>query len=137
MKLKAILFLTLCSIAFAEEKDDPFRDIFFPPELVIQNQQLLGLTEEQRTFLRTEIRQSQSAFTDLQWKLQDEMEKLLGLLRQTPADEQRSIAQLDKVLAAEHDIKKAQVTLMLRIRNDLRPEQLAKLKELQAKSRAR
>jgi len=128
--------LTIClmlSSAFLRAQDDPFRDIFFPPELVIQNQQALGLSDDQRNYLSSEVSRAQATFTELQWKLQDEIGKLTTLLRQQPADEQKSLGQLDKVLAVERDVKKAQVTLMLRMRNNLHPEQIAKLREIQAK----
>src|SRR5215469_5656363 len=117
--------LTIClmlSSAFLRAQDDPFRDIFFPPELVIQNQQALGLSDDQRNYLSSEVSRAQATFTELQWKLQDEIGKLTTLLRQQPADEQKSLGQLDKVLAVERDVKKAQVTLMLRMRNNLHPE---------------
>jgi Spy/CpxP family protein refolding chaperone len=136
MKRKLILIAILFGAFAARAEDDPFRDVFFPPELIMQNQQALGLTEDQRNSLRSEILKAQTAFTELQWKLQDEMEKLLGLVRQQPADERRSLAQLDRVLAEEREVKRAQVTLMLRIRNALRTEQVAKLKELQARARS-
>jgi Spy/CpxP family protein refolding chaperone len=48
-------------------------------------------------------------------------------------DEQHVLAQLEKVLAAEREIKKEQVTLLVRIKNKLTPEQQGKLTELRGK----
>ncbi len=97
----------------------------------MENQQAIGLTEEQRDALRNEIRQATRQFTDMQWALQDEMERLLTLLKPPKVDEKLATAQLDKVLGAEREIKRAQFTLLVRLRNKLNPEQQAKLREIQ------
>ena len=102
------------------------------PELVIQHQEEIGLSGEQRDYLKTEIRQAQLKFTDYQWKLQDEMEKLVALVKQPRVDEQQVLAQLERVLAAEREIKREQVTLLVRIKNKLTPEQQAKLLDLRS-----
>ena len=112
---------------------DPFGGSFFPPELVIQNQQAIGLSDEQKTYFRTEIRDAQLKFTDLQWKLQDEMEKMVSLVKQPRVDEQQVLAQLDKVLTAEREMKRAQIALLVHIKNKLTPDQQAKLDDIRAK----
>jgi Spy/CpxP family protein refolding chaperone len=112
---------------------DPLGQSFFPPELVIQNQQAIGLTDEQKTYLRTEIRDAQLKFTDLQWKLQDEAEKMIALARQPHVDEQQALAQLEKVLSLEREVKRAQITLLVHIKNKLTPDQQAKLEDLRGK----
>ena len=115
--------------------DDPFGRNFFPPELVMQHQEAIGLTAEQKEYLKAEIRQAQVKFTELQWKLQDEAEKLVSIVKQPRMDEGQLLAQLDRVLAAERDVKRAQVTLVARIKNKLTPEQQAKLEELRRSPR--
>src|SRR5271169_6710035 len=45
-------------------------------------------------------------------------------------DEQQALAQLEKVLAAEREIKREQVTLLVCIKNILTPDQQAKLSVL-------
>jgi Spy/CpxP family protein refolding chaperone len=138
MKSKFLATLALLSAAFAQQpQDDPFKDYLFPPELVMQNQQALGLTEDQKNYLRTELRQAQQRFTELQWKLEDEMEHLTLLLRESTVDEPKTLAQLEKVLAAERDIKHTQMSLLIRIKNHLKPEQQARLQEIQNKSRGK
>ncbi len=138
MKSKFLMTFALLSAGFAQQpQDDPFKDYLFPPELVMQNQQALGLTEEQKNYLKNELRQAQQRFTELQWKLEDEVERLTLLLREHTVDEPKALAQLKKVLAAEHDIKQVQMTLLIRIKDHLKPEQQARLQEIQNKSRAR
>jgi Spy/CpxP family protein refolding chaperone len=128
----ALLFAA--GAARAQQPDqDPIGQSFFAPELVIQHQEAIGLSAEQKDYFKTEIRAAQLKFTELQWKLQDEMEKLVILIKQPRVDEPQGLAQLEKVLAAEREIKRQQVTLLVRIKNKLTPEQQAKLSDLRTK----
>src|SRR5882762_2303560 len=97
------------------------------------DQDPIGLGAEQKEYLKTEIRQAQLKFTELQWKLQDEMEKLVALVKRPRVDEQQVLAQLEKLLAAEREIKREQVTLLVRIKNKLTAEQQGKLLEIRSK----
>ena len=131
--LCAVFFLTTGAARAQQPDQDPIGQNFFAPELVIQHQEAIGLSAEQKEYLKTEIRQAQLKFTELQWKLQDEMEKLISLVKQPRVDEQQVLAQLEKVLAAEREIKREQVTLLVRIKNKLTTEQQAKLLEMRSK----
>jgi Spy/CpxP family protein refolding chaperone len=117
-----------------QPEQDPIGQSFFAPELVIQHQEAIGLSAEQKDYFKSEIRQAQLKFTELQWKLQDEMEKLVTLVKQLHVDEQQVLGQLEKVLAAEREVKREQVTLLVRIKNKLTPEQQGKLLELRSKT---
>ncbi len=135
--LCAMFMLAAGAVRAQQPDQDPVGQSFFAPELVIQHQEAIGLSGEQKDYFKGEIRQAQLKFTELQWKLQDEMEKLLSLVKQPRVDEQQALAQLDKVLAAEREIKKEQVTLLVRIKNKLTPEQQSKLSELRGKQASR
>src|SRR5512138_3674543 len=102
--LIALLLLTVGVVRAQQPANDPLGEAFFPPELVMQHQQTIGLTEQQKTFLKTTLRKAQTQFTELQWQLSDESEKLAALVKQEPVDEQAVLAQLDKVLNAEREI---------------------------------
>ena len=129
-----VMYVLAAGTARAQQPDqDPIGQSFFAPELVIQHQEAIGLNAEQKDYFKAEIRQAQLKFTELQWKLQDEVEKLVSLVKQPRVDEQQALAQLEKVLAAEREIKKEQVTLLVRIKNKLTPEQQGKLAELRTK----
>ena len=135
--LCAMLVLAAGAVRAQQPGEDPIGQSFFAPELVIQHQEAIGLNAEQKDYFKGEIRQAQLKFTELQWKLQDEMEKLISLVKQPRVEEQQALAQLDKVLAAEREIKKEQVTLLVRIKNKLTPEQQSKLAELRGKPATR
>ena len=130
----ALLLFAAGGLRGQQPDQDPIGQSFFAPELVIQHQEAIGLNDEQKTFFKTEIRAAQAKFTDLQWKLRDEMEKLVALVKQPRVDEKEALAELERVLAIEREIKRAQVTLLVRIKNKLTPEQQAKLAEIRSKS---
>ncbi|HYL74367.1 MAG TPA: periplasmic heavy metal sensor [Bryobacteraceae bacterium] len=133
-----ILSLLLFSPLVAQQPpEDPMRDVLFPPEAVMQHQQAIGLNDEQKNNLKTEVRQAQTKFTELQWTLQDEVERLVALLKQPKVDEKQAAAELDKVLAAEREIKRTQLMLLIRIKNNLTPAQQVQLRELVDKSKSK
>ena len=131
----AILFLA-CAAAIAQQPPpghDPVGETLFPPELIMQNQKTIGLDDNQKGLIRGEIIKAQGRFTELQWQLQDAMESLTSLLKQDKVDEQQVLAQLDKVLNLERDIKRAQISLLVRLKNKLTPEQQGRLRALRGK----
>ena len=136
MKLAILALATLmlsASTALRAQQpggQDPIGANLFPPELVMQHQQEIGLTDEQRSYITGEIQQAQKRATDLQWQLQREVETMAELLQHDTVDETRTMAQLDRVLAAEREIKRIQLTLVVRIRNRLTSDQRARLTAL-------
>lgn len=133
----AVALLTALSAAArpaaAQASRDPVGDNFFPPHLLVQNQQELGLTEEQKESIQDEVRKAQDQFQDLQQRLQKEMAALGDLLRQDKTDEKKALEQLDKVLDAERAIKRAQLAVAVAVKNMLTPEQQAKARVLREK----
>ena len=69
----------------------------------------------------------------MQWDMQSESEKLVQLLKARPVDENAVLAQVDQVLKREREIKKAQISLLVRIKNLLTDWQQNKLMELRRK----
>ncbi len=110
------------------------QQFFFPPELVMRNQQALELTEEQRDYIVKEIQQAQSEFTGLRWDVQNETQHLKQLLEKRDLDEAELLAQFETVLDLERNIKRTQLIVAVRIRNVLNDEQLKKLEQLKAKA---
>jgi Spy/CpxP family protein refolding chaperone len=129
------LLVPMFLVAQQPSGPDPIMDTLFPPELVMAHQKAIGLDDAQKNDIRGELLKAQTRFTDLQWQLQDAMESLTALLRKNPADEGQVLAQLDKVLAAERELKRTQFGLLVRIRNRLTPEQQARLQKLRGDSK--
>ena len=106
---------------------------FFPPELVMQHQTEIGLQDSQRATLTSAIQQTQSKFMDMQWKLSAEGEKMGRLLQGPQVDEAAVLEEVDRILNLEREIKKAQISLMVRIKNTLTPAQQANLSEIRSR----
>ena len=109
---------------------DPFGRFFFPPEMVMQHQGEIGLTDAQRATLMTAIQQAQAKFVDAQFRLSAEGEKFAHLLQGASIEESQALEQVDRILALEREVKRAQVGLMVRIKNTLTAAQQAKLNQL-------
>jgi Spy/CpxP family protein refolding chaperone len=138
--MKKLMFIILSALVtettlFAQQNitDDPLAKAFFPPELVMQNQQAINLTEAQRNSLIKEIQNAQTEFMSLQWDLQKETEKLKFLVEKEKPVEAEVTEQLGQLLAIENKIKKRQISLLVRIKNLLTSEQQVKLRQLRSK----
>jgi len=130
-----ILLLLILSIPAAAAEspspgDDPLARHLFPPERVMGHAQEIGLDDAQRTAIRKEVQKAQSKFLDLQFDIQTEMETMVRLVKENKVDESKVLAQLDRVLSLEKEIKKTQISLLVRIKNTLTQAQQAKLSEM-------
>jgi len=134
MKSMLTLFIALLAVAASAQQpppgDDPIARQLFPPELIMAQSQKIHLNDQQRNTIKAEVQRAQSKFFDLQWDLKEAGESMAQMLQQTPIDEARVLQQADKVMALEHEIKKIQLTLLIRIKNALTPEQIAQLRQL-------
>ena len=109
---------------------DPLAHLMFPPDMIMNHARQLNLTEEQKAFMRSEIQKTTASFQDLQWKLQDQMELLQETMKSTSVNEQQALAQLDKVLELEREIKRLHIGLAVRLKNRLTPEQQDQLHKM-------
>jgi Spy/CpxP family protein refolding chaperone len=106
---------------------------FFPPELVMQHQTEIALQDSQRAALTSAVQQAQAKFMDAQWKLSAEGEKMGKLLQGPRVDEAQVLEEVDRILALEREIKRGQISLMVRIKNTLTPQQQAKLADIRGR----
>lgn len=132
MKGLTFIFLLLAPVFVPAQSnsDDPLGKAFFSPDLVMQNQQAIGLTETQRASILKEMQSAQSEFMALQWDMQKESEKLRVLAEKENPVESEVITQLDRLLSIESKVKHRQVALMIRIKNWLTVEQQGKLRKI-------
>jgi Spy/CpxP family protein refolding chaperone len=109
---------------------DPIGEQVFPPELILQHQRAISLTDAQRTTLVAEIKRVQGSAIDKQVDLQRGVERLIDALKPDRVDEALALAQLDTVLAAEREVKRQHIALAARLKNLLTPEQQQQLRQL-------
>ena len=129
-KLLFVLFVLTAGAWAQKPGDDPIAQALFPPELVMKYHQEINLDEGQSRAIKEAIQRAQTKFLDMQWDMQAEAEKLVKLLRARPVDESAVLAQMDQVLNREREIKKAQISLLIHIKNLLSEAQQNKLMEL-------
>ncbi len=134
--LSAVVLATLISVAAvgqqpppgpAAPQDDPLARVLFPPELVMQHQQDIALRAEQRATITKAIQDFQTKVVDLQWRMQDQAQRLAAQLDKPVVDQAAALAQVDEVLGVEREVKRAHLTLLIQIKNALSAEQQAKL----------
>jgi Spy/CpxP family protein refolding chaperone len=107
-----------------------FLEHVFPPSLIMGNQEAIGLTDAQRKAIIEAMGESEKQLLELRWKLEAESEKLGKLLDAAQVDESAALAQADRVMELEGQLKRAHLALLLRIKNQLTPAQQEKLKGL-------
>jgi Spy/CpxP family protein refolding chaperone len=136
-KIIAVVALALGAASFAGAQDpnrppggDPLASYLYPPELIMANQRVINLTDAQRNSLQQAISDAQGKFVGLQFKMSSEVENLQRLLQPATVDEAKVLDQVDRVLGVEREIKRAQVGLMIRIKNLLTQQQQAQLSTL-------
>ncbi len=109
---------------------DPLARYLFPPELIMANQDAIHLTDSQRNSLQQAMTDAQGKFIAMQFKMSSEVERLQTLLKSSSVDETQVLEQVDRVLAVERDVKRAQLSLMIRIKNMLSAQQQSRLNQL-------
>jgi len=129
-----LLLIGVSSTTWAEAPagDDPFSRFLFAPDRVMSHSLEIGLQDSQKTAIRNEVQRVQSKFLDSQFELQGESEKMVRLLQEGTVDEAKALAQADRILTLEREIKRTQISLLVRIKNILTPAQQAKLVEIQS-----
>jgi Spy/CpxP family protein refolding chaperone len=128
-----ILLASLCPLFAADDSKkaaDPFAGAYFPPELVLMARERIALTQEQQDALRARLEKTQPRSDELRAKLERETAALAALAKQERIEETALLAQLDKVLDVERELKHLHVGLAVAIKNLLTPEQQTKLREI-------
>lgn len=103
---------------------------FFHPRLVLANAQRIDLTEPQRRQIQGAFTESQEEYRRLRFELGNAMTLIAGIAVQHPVDADSILDQLDRVLDIERAIKRAQLLLLVRIKNTLTPDQHVLLDEI-------
>jgi Spy/CpxP family protein refolding chaperone len=120
----------------SEQPDQGFEQHLFPPEAIMQFQQKIQLRVEQRTAITQAIQQLQSKVIDLQWQMQAETQKLNEIMQSPTINEANALAQVDRVLSIEREVKRTHLGTLIRIKNTLDRSQQTALDSLFRASRS-
>ncbi|HKS07207.1 MAG TPA: hypothetical protein VJR92_12940 [Gemmatimonadaceae bacterium] len=148
--MKRMLVLALCLISVSASAQDTARvrtDAITPkdarkpapsesftrcliaPETVMEHQAEIGLDAVQRTRIIDEMAAAQAQFTKLQWELTAVQQQVTRELRRPNVDES-VLKQFDAMLQLENQLKRAQLTVLIRVKNVLTPQQQAQVRTL-------
>ena len=112
--------------------DDPIARSLFEPELIMKHRRAISLSDEQRDAISRLIKELQGKVVSLQWELQEQVAALSTELARPRVDLDRAQDRMGSVLQTERRIKEAHLTLLIRIKNVLTPQQQESLKKLRA-----
>ena len=119
-------------VRYMQTQSEDFSRGLFTPELIMRHYREIGLSTEQRATITEAIRILQSDVVDPQWRLMEVSQNLTELLESTPIDEAQALSVIDQVFEAEAEIKRANISALIRIKNALTQEQRDRLTELRS-----
>ena len=128
--LVAAAVFSLSTAAIADTKQDPFKGKLFAPNVILENQDALGLSKEQFTAIRAAVVEVQSRVAGYEWDLRQAYVALLAELDKKPVDEDSVLKHVSTALLAENEVKKNQVAMLVRLKNLLTDEQIAYLESM-------
>ena len=111
-------------------QSEDFSQGLFTPELIMRHYREIGLSTDQRATITEAIRILQSGVVDPEWRLMEVSQNLTELLESTPIDEAQALSVIDQVHEAEAEIKRANLSALIQIKNALTQEQRDRLTEL-------
>ena len=127
------------SMVRAQERkpDDPMARALFAPEIVLKYAGDIGLKPAQRQVIVDAIKKVQGDLVGLQLDMAEPAQELVSLLEQPQVDESQALTKVDRVLTLERELKRAQLSLLIKIKNALTKEQQEKLKLLRQRDSER
>jgi len=103
---------------------DVFKGKLFPPNIILEHQDELDLTKEQYTAIKAAVVEVQTSVAEHEWDMREAYQQALLQLDESPVDEDEVLASVSKVLQAENNVKRLQMTMLIRLRNLLTDEQM-------------
>lgn len=137
MKKGLLIILTIASLGIGAAlaqvpKGDVFKGKLFAPNIIMEQQDALHLTKQQFTGIRAAVIEVQSGVAEHEWDMREAYQALMLELDQSPIDETAVLKHADIALSAENQVKKNQMTMLIRIKNLLNAEQIDYLESLVA-----
>ena len=114
--------------------EDPLARYLYPPDFVFDHQQAIGLNDAIRQKIQDAVIEAQKKFMGLQFAMSKQTETLKGLLQPGNVNEDAVLKQTDQMLGIEREVKRIQLSLMIKIKNALTAEQQEMLKKIREQS---
>ena len=131
--LAVIVCFGMATAMAAGPKDDVFKGKLFPPNVILENQEELGLSKDQFTKIRAAVVEVQGNVAEYEWDMREAYMKLMAELDQSPVNEDRVLEHANTALLAENQVKKRQMRMLVRLKNLLTADQIAYLESIHGK----
>lgn len=133
--LRTLLVLALAGLGLASAnaagpKEDVFKGKLFPPNVILEQQGELKLSKAQFTEIRAAVVSVQADVAEHEWDMREAYEALMQELDKTPISEDRVLEHANAALQAENQVKKKQISMLVRLKNLLTAEQIAYLESI-------
>jgi hypothetical protein len=102
----------------------------FPAEFLYKYREKIGITEDQLKVIAGIMREAQPAFDEGKRQLEEAASALQKILREDRPNDDEADEKMRALLDCEGEIKMHQLRTLLAVRAQLKPEQLAKAREL-------
>lgn len=127
----------LASPALAQDASEKLMRNFVHPRMLMRHQAELGLTDTQKSAIKNYVKAAQSKSVDVQFELEQQMQKLQDLVGQDEVDKSAAVTQARKVMSLENEMKAIQLGLMIDVKNVLKPAQIEKIKQFRKEQQAK
>ena len=128
--LLASTCLGMAAAHAAGPKGDPFKGKLFAPNVILEHRDELGLTKEQFTDIRRAVVEVQANVAEFEWDVAEAYQSIMAELDRAPIDEEAVLEHVSAALRAENEVKKLQVTMLVKLKNLLTDEQIAYLESV-------
>ena len=125
-----VLLTTAANAQGIGQQKDVFKGKLFAPNIILEHQDALGLSKEQFTAIKTAVVEVQAGVAEHEWDLREAYMKVMADLDEVPVNEEKIMTNVQAALLAENQVKKMQVTMLIRLRNLLTDEQIQYLQGL-------
>jgi hypothetical protein len=134
MKKGLLCLLAISSLgagaAMAEAPKDVFKGKLFAPNIILEHRDALQLSKDQFTAIRAAVVEVQAGVAEYEWDMQDAYRALMLELDKSPIDEEKVLQHASTALLAENQVKKMQMTMLVRLKNLLTADQVSHLESV-------
>ncbi len=133
---KGLLVLLACAClgttttAAAGPKADEFKGKLFEPNVILENQNELGLSKQQFTDIRQAVVEVQAGVAGHEWDIAEAYQNIMAELDKSPIDQAQVLEHVDAALRAENEVKKLQVSMLIQLKNLLTEDQVEYLESV-------
>ncbi|MBT1696668.1 hypothetical protein KK083_07275 [Fulvivirgaceae bacterium PWU4] len=125
--MRKLLLIMMVAAANTLLAQDIFQQKLYAPDLVLKYREEASLSADQVEKIKSIYNGELAAYNSKKWDLDAMMVKLEQLISVSKVDSKAAMAQLEKSLVLEAEIKKMKLDMLLKVKNLLTPAQQEKL----------